>query len=363
MRRARPRRASTRSSTSTRTPGARRSPRPPGEACEPPTLPALGWDGAPAWATLDGGAAALLPAGHARAEPRRAGGLAAPSSPTPPGPGGVGIQTRYVRMLGHVARRFARSSAVAGFDLMNEPNAIGRRRSRRRSPAFYARALAQIRAGERAGQGRRHLVLSSPRCSGRRSAAARRPTSSATATSSTRRTSTPAASTTGRSPRARSPWPAARHAAFGGAPVLSGEWGADPGAAPATRRPLLPRHQALQDAFRRRAPTLWTWRESCGDPHKVGDFRAGRRRRSGASSRSTAATNRVTDLRRALVGAAHARLRARRPGTARAHPLQLRGHSGAGGPRGAAAGPLVAFLPRVPAERRRRRTSTCPRTA
>ena len=33
-------------------------------------------------------------------------------------------------------------------------------------------------------------------------------------------------------------------------------------------------HQRLQDESRIGA-TLWTWRESCGDPHKAGDVRAG----------------------------------------------------------------------------------------
>src|SRR5262249_23324950 len=33
-------------------------------------------------------------------------------------------------------------------------------------------------------------------------------------------------------------------------------------------------HQALQDEFQVGA-TLWTWHESCGDPHKAGDRRAG----------------------------------------------------------------------------------------
>ena len=33
-------------------------------------------------------------------------------------------------------------------------------------------------------------------------------------------------------------------------------------------------HQQLQDEFHFSA-TLWTWRESCGDPHKAGDARAG----------------------------------------------------------------------------------------
>ena len=68
-----------------------------------------------------------------------------------------------------------------------------------------------------------------------------------------------------------SSWEARR---FGGAPVLTGEWGADPRRA-ASGDPYFLDHQSLQDEFRFGA-TLWTWRESCGDPHKVGDVRAGR---------------------------------------------------------------------------------------
>ena len=41
-----------------------------------------------------------------------------------PGPGGVGIRTRYAQMLGHVAQQFAREDAVAGYEIMNEPNAF-----------------------------------------------------------------------------------------------------------------------------------------------------------------------------------------------------------------------------------------------
>src|SRR5690606_17343012 len=64
-------------------------------------------------------------------------------------------------------------------------------------------------------------------------------------------------------------------AAYGGAPVFSGEWGADPGRASDPADDYFERHQALQDAFRFGA-TLWTWREACGDPHKAADVRDGR---------------------------------------------------------------------------------------
>ena len=186
-----------------------------------------------------------------------------------PGPGGVGIRTRYVRMLGRVARFFARSTAVAGFDLMNEPNAFGEDQEAALS-RLYARALASVRAGERRGQGQRATSCSSsPRPCGRPPEAAPLPPSGTIATSSTRRTYTRAGSPVARSGREAFAIARTEARRFGGAPVLSGEWGADPDRAGARGDGYFLRHQALQDRFRVGA-TLWTWRESCGDPHKVG---------------------------------------------------------------------------------------------
>lgn len=63
--------------------------------------------------------------------------------------------------------------------------------------------------------------------------------------------------------------------AFGGVPVVAGEWGAAPERARPGGDPYFTDHQRLQDELRFGA-TLWTWRESCGEPHKVADLRAGR---------------------------------------------------------------------------------------
>jgi endoglycosylceramidase len=62
---------------------------------------------------------------------------------------------------------------------------------------------------------------------------------------------------------------------FGGAPVLSGEWGGGPERAEDPADRYFIQHQDFQDRFRLSA-TLWTWKESCGDPHKAADHRAGR---------------------------------------------------------------------------------------
>jgi endoglycosylceramidase len=64
-------------------------------------------------------------------------------------------------------------------------------------------------------------------------------------------------------------------ATFGGAPVLVGEWGSSPERAKDPSDVYFREHQQLQDEFHFGA-TLWTWRESCGDPHKAGDARANR---------------------------------------------------------------------------------------
>ncbi len=64
-----------------------------------------------------------------------------------PGPDGVGIRTRYAKMLGHIAGRFASQVAVAGYDLMNKPNA-STPEDLTGLAALYEEALQEIRAAE-----------------------------------------------------------------------------------------------------------------------------------------------------------------------------------------------------------------------
>ena len=155
--------------------------------CPAGTQPALGWDGAPGWATLDGGAVRCATAGIRETS---AAVLAAFQAfwDDAPGPGGVGIRTRYAHMLGHVAGFFAAEPGVAGYDLMNEPNAFtpaqqqaladlyvaGDRRDPRRGagggwiqPARSVRAVGAV-VGSRSGRAARLRARS-----GRRLRAAR----------------------------------------------------------------------------------------------------------------------------------------------------------------------------------------------
>jgi len=243
-----------------------------GEACTPPALPGLGWDGAPAWATLDGALARCYSGLREFNAATQRAWEAFFTDET--GPGEVGIQTRYVAMWRRVARAFARESAVAGFDLMNEPAAFSASDQSRLS-AMYARALAAIREGERAGRGRRHLVLFEP--SVLFSAVGRgAPPDFARDRDVVYAPHLYTGGFDGR-PITEAAFAVARDEArgFGGAPVLTGEWGADPDRAGPAGDGYFLEHQRLQDSFQFGA-TLWTWRESCGDPHKVADYRAGR---------------------------------------------------------------------------------------
>lgn len=271
---------------------------PDDEECPPTALRALGWDGAPAWATFDGGAARCATAGIRETSPAVVAAFAAFWADQP-GPGGVGIRARYARMLGHVAGRFARETAVAGYDLMNEPNAFNPSQQQALA-AMYADALREIRAAEQAAGGFPHLVVFEP----------------SALWSATGRGAPPDFARdrdvvygphvyTGginAGPLTRDNFAIARDEAalFGGAPVLVGEWGAGPerAADPADRYFLF--HQELQDEFAFSA-TLWTWRESCGDPHKTNDYRAGRIPYVWGEFEVDCRTNEVTGVRQPLV--------------------------------------------------------------
>jgi hypothetical protein len=245
----------------------------PGEVCAPGTQPAFGWDGAPGWATLDDGASRCQPAGIRELTPAVRNAFAAFWADRA-GPGDIGVRTRYAAMVGHVAGRFAREAAVAGYDVMNEPNAFGDAELQGLS-ALYADTFRTVRAAEARAGGFPHLVFVEP-----------------TIIWSDADIGPPlpfahddgivfaphiyrGGLTSG--PVQRADFERARRdaAALGGAPVFVGEWGSGPERAEDPDDVYFRAHQQLQDEFHFSA-TLWTWRESCGDPHKAGEARDGR---------------------------------------------------------------------------------------
>jgi endoglycosylceramidase len=314
----------------------------PDEICDPNTERGLGWDGAPEWATLDAGlprctagARELNPATMRAWQAFFADEAAAD---------GIGIQTRYVAMLGHVARRFAGAPEVAGYDLMNEPNAFSPADNERLS-AMYGRAVEAMRAAERAGQGFAHLIFFEPSALFSATGSGAPPPF----TADTNVVYAPHIYTGGFTdgPITRAAFETTRReaAGLGGVPVLSGEWGGEPERAKDPDDRYFLDHQRLQDEFRAHA-TLWTWRESCGDPHKVADFRAGRIPTVWGEFDVDCRDNSVGGARDALI----AQLRR---GYVRAAPGMLtetswdhdRGRLDASGQAGDGDGELIAFHP------------------
>lgn len=246
----------------------------PGEVCRPGERPAFGWDGAPGWATFDGGAA------------RCAGGsrefnVAVINSfdalwDDAPGPGGVGLRTRYAAMLGHVASRLARHDAVAGYDIMNEPNAFAFVPGQLAGmTALYEQIVPAIRAAEDAAGAPHRMIFFEPSIAWGSAPATPDPFTAddqivyAPHMYQGGLDSTPLDST----PFDRA-WNESAEL-YGGAPILSGEWGAGPERAADPNDDYFLHHQRLQDEYLISA-TLWTWREACGDPHKAADWRDGR---------------------------------------------------------------------------------------
>jgi len=230
----------------------------PGESCPAGSQPALGWDGAPGWATL-------VPESTARCAP---GGIREASAAVrtawqafwadAAGPGGVGIQTRFLRAVAHTIEGLGKRPGIAGYDLLNEPNAFGDAENAALA-RMYGRALPAVRAAERRAGAPRRLAFFEP------SALWSETNSGAPPAFAHDRDVVYAPHVyTGSGEVTARPFETALAEArgFGGAPVLIGEWGA-----PKDQLAYFRSHLDLQDDFGI-GSTQWTWRESCGDPHQ-----------------------------------------------------------------------------------------------
>ncbi|HUO05300.1 MAG TPA: cellulase family glycosylhydrolase [Candidatus Binataceae bacterium] len=264
----------------------------PNEACTSDELPAQGWDGAPAWATLTDDSTL-------RCIPPLAGLYERELSPAVleawakfwdnrPGPGGVGIQDRYIAMLHHLATRLGGVPGVMGYDIMNEPNAYPAylvdivaalfpnllapeyvtimENSLNSLATFYAASVTAIRAGERQAGIKPRIVLFEP--------SALWPNIPSGATVAPFSTDPQLAygphiyqggiSFLVQLDETQIQRVRDEAASFGGVPVLTGEWGASPSSAGDVGG-YFEEMIADQDS-EQWSTALWLYQPSCGDP-------------------------------------------------------------------------------------------------
>jgi endoglycosylceramidase len=219
----------------------------PDAVCTDGKHPAIGWDGAPAWATITDGA-----------DPCQAGSRELSEAVLTAWDSFYadrdGIMTHLVHVWKVLARRFADEPAVAGFDVLNEPNHGHRADFADRLGQYYGRAIAAIRAGEREHAGLSHIVFFETTVYGS-------PVSPGFSTD-TNLVFAPHnyAESIGNLP-IEGVFDYFHALALGyGTPMWIGEYG------------WFARYAAKEDALLTAGDAWWQWRQACGDPHSVGTF-------------------------------------------------------------------------------------------
>ncbi len=125
--------------------------------CPTGSKPGIGWDGAPEWATITDGADTCAAAGVRELAPAVMHAFDHFYADTD------GIQTELVKTWAAVAKSFAGDPAVAGYDLLNEPNwGTDQDTGGQRLGAFYQKTVTAIRDAEKAGGGFSHIVFFEP---------------------------------------------------------------------------------------------------------------------------------------------------------------------------------------------------------
>lgn len=234
---------------------------PDGVTCPPGTTRAVGWDGAPKWATSLVGTVATCTAGI------REVSAAAQLSFSRFYANVGGLQDHLNNVWRAVAKRFAGEAAVAGYDLLNEPNpgmtpgvndyaTLG---------LFYRRAIDAIRSVDK-----RHMVFFEPAViTGPLATPGPLPGFSG----DRNLVYAPHLYNESISPlpfeSIRDGFVNATRAGkkYGDAPVFVGEWGWF--GVPASDQPRINEYAKQEDAFLA-SGTWWQWKQACGDPHAVG---------------------------------------------------------------------------------------------
>lgn len=238
-----------------------------GETCLPGFSPAVGWDGAPAWATITDG----LPTCRAALRELSPAVATAWQSFWADRDG---IQGHLVDTWARLAAAFAGEPAVAGYDVLNEPNpgfALGVSGATVLAQ-YTARVTTAIRAAEQAAGGFSHIVFFEPGVEWSAAAAAVTPTPLQVtdpnvvfaphlyAGSITADRSLGVEALTIERGFAL----AAATAAQYGSTVWSGEWGwfGDPASDGAN----VAEYGRFEDEHRW-GGAYWDWKQACGDPH------------------------------------------------------------------------------------------------
>lgn len=132
---------------------------PPGTTCPDGQLPAVGWDGAPQWATLTDGASTCRSITGGR---ESAGAVVAAWNNF--WANTDDIQDHLVDVWERLGQEFGADPAVAGYDLLNEPGfGPGVDGTNAALGEFYGKAIEAVRRGEAAaGAEAPHLVFVEP---------------------------------------------------------------------------------------------------------------------------------------------------------------------------------------------------------
>ncbi|MEO5875991.1 MAG: cellulase family glycosylhydrolase [Streptosporangiaceae bacterium] len=236
---------------------------PAGTSCPPLTNPGIGWDGAPAWATRTDGWSTCNAAGVREVSPAVARAFQNFYDDRD------GIQGHLVRTWARLAAEFKNEPAVAGYDLLNEPNPGLRTpgSAAEQLGRFYQRTIDAIRA-----TGSQHLVIFEPSvlwsAFGIDAVPPGKYLTDPLAVFSPHLYSE-SINLFGSVPSIGTAFAIARLAAASyGVPLWSGEWGwfGDPAEqTPKVDRFLDNADNALMGG------AWWSWKQACGDPHPVRD--------------------------------------------------------------------------------------------
>ena len=130
---------------------------PEGTTCPEGTEAAIGWDGAPEWATITDGESTCRPVGYREGSPAVQAAFRNFYRNTD------GIRDAYVATVARVAAEFADEPAVAGYDLMNEPNMVlPADESSARYTELVTDLVTSVRAAEADAGGFPHLLFLEP---------------------------------------------------------------------------------------------------------------------------------------------------------------------------------------------------------